>query len=212
VAPPALKLPGAIYHARVGTDIFALVTQWEPMVADFRAARGLDFYWDVNAADNDAFLAAQAAGRPVPEPPERLLSYAVQRPYSGGFSFVAAGWYYEFLRPLLPVDLRVPVSAFLDMVYGTDPSDDLREDSGVTGDSAVLYAMRPATVRLAHARAQALPWDSFYQVAEGIVVPEMIGDRRTPDFGSASIAMWAQRDWIAEAAATDRGIVVVISQ
>ncbi|QKG20837.1 hypothetical protein [Actinomadura verrucosospora] len=193
----------------MGADVFALVTRWEPMVADFRAAGGLDFYWDVNAAYNDAFPAAEPVGRSVPE---RLLSYAVERPYQGGFSFVSAGWYYGFLRPLLPVDLRVPVSAFLDMVYGEDPPDDLREDSAVAADSAYLYAMRPATVRLAHARAQALPWDTFYEVAEGIVVPEMDNDRYTPDFGSASIAMYVQRDWIAEAAATDCGIVVIISQ
>jgi hypothetical protein len=196
----------------VGTDVFALIAEWEPMVADFQAARGLDFYWDANAAHDDAFLAAQAAGRSTPEPPERLLPYAVEREYLGGFSFVAAGWYYTFLRPLLPADLRGPVSAFLDTVYSEDPPDDLSEDSGVTADSDVRYAMRPETARLAHALAEAVPWDTLYEVAEGIIIPEMADDRYTPDFGSASTAIWMQRDWIAEAAATDCGIVVIISQ
>ncbi|WP_283136280.1 hypothetical protein [Rhizohabitans arisaemae] len=195
----------------MGTDVFALITKWEPMVADVRVARGLDFYREANAAYNDAFLAAQAARQPTPEPPERLLSYAVERTYRGGFTFVAAGRYYTLLRPRLPADVRTPVSAFLDMVYGGEPPDDLREDSGVAADSAVFYAMRPETVRLAHARAEAVPWDAFSEVAEGIVIPEMAGDRYTPDFESASPAMDTQRDWIAEAAATDRGIVVVIT-
>jgi hypothetical protein len=56
----------------VGTDVFALIAEWEPMVAGFRGARGLGFYRDANVAHNDAFRAAQAAGRARPEPPERL--------------------------------------------------------------------------------------------------------------------------------------------
>jgi hypothetical protein len=196
----------------VGTDVFALITQWDPIVADFRAARSLDFYWDAYDPYNDAFLAAQAAGRPTPEPPEQLLPYAVERPYRGGFSFVAAGWYYTFLRPHLPDDLRASVSTFLDLVYGEDRPDDLHEDAGVRTDPSTFYTMRPATARLAHTHAEAVPWDALEEAAADIVVPEMVNDRHIPDFESALIAIHRQRDWIAEAAATDRGIVVIISQ
>jgi hypothetical protein len=57
----------------MGTDVFALVTDWAPMVAAARADRGLGRY--------------RRAAAPPP--------FATERHGAGGFGFLAAGQYLE---------------------------------------------------------------------------------------------------------------------
>lgn len=200
----------------MGTDVFALVTRWEPMVAAFRAARGLGFYWDANARQNEELEAARVAGKPasLDDIPD-LLPYATERDFWGGRAFVQAGYYYGFMRRHLPPAMRDPADAFVRMLYQEDRtgSDDLSTDAGVPGDADVLYAMRPATVRSALARAAAVPWTALEEIGDQIVVPEMIDSRYVPNYTTfADHVLHQQREWLHEAAASDRGLVVIISR
>jgi hypothetical protein len=202
----------------VGTDVFALVTEWEPMVTACRTAKGMDFYWDAVGRQNDLLWAAQEAGTPVDiDTLPELLPFAVDRALTNGSAFLAAGWYYEFFRPHLPESLREPADAFLGMIYPAacglpDSPNDLCVDAGLSEVEDVPYAMRPATVRRALGLADAVPWDAMRAVGDRTDVIEMATDRRVPDYGSFDVAVCQQRDWLGEAAGAGRGLVVIISQ
>jgi hypothetical protein len=204
----------------MGTDVFALTTRWEPMVAAFRSAGGLGFYWDANARHNEEPRATWAAGeRSASSGPPNLLPYATESDFWGGRAFVVAGDYYDCLRPHLPVGLRKSADALMRLLYqgvfDPDPrawSDDLSVDAGVPRDPDVLYAMRPATVRTALDRDGALPWADLARVAGRVTITEPWGRRYVPDYTAFESVIQHQRAWLREAAAADRGLVVIISQ
>jgi hypothetical protein len=159
-------------------------------------------------------FAAQAAGKRIdlnalPE----LLPYAWKHRISGGFGFIAAAWYYDALRDHLPVHLRVPMEAFVRMLYAKEPvDDDLSADSGTQGDACVLYALRPSSVRAAVERFDAVPWTALSWIGERTVLPEMIGDRYVPEYSAFETVLYQQREWLIDAATCDHGVVAVISQ
>ncbi|MBC6461337.1 hypothetical protein [Actinomadura sp. HBU206391] len=203
----------------MGTDVFALVTHWEPMVAAFRAAGGLDFYWEANVRQNEELQAAWAAGRSAPPGDmPNLLPYADEHDFWGGRAFMVAGEYYDSLRPHLPPDLRDPADAFVRMLYPDNfrtgyetRSNDLSVDAGAPCDPDVLYAMRPATVRAALDRAAAVPWAALARIGDRTTLPERPDSRYVPEYATWEAIVHHQREWLHEAATTDRGLVVIMS-
>jgi hypothetical protein len=185
------------------------------MVAAFRDSRGLEFYWDANVRRNDELEAAQIAGRSDSYQYIRdLLPYAFTRDFATGRGFVEAGIYYDCFREHLPPAVRERADAFFRMLYPEDleRTDDLSTDAGVPPDADIRYAMRPATVRTALARAAAVPWTVMAEIGERTVVPEMSDSRYVPDYSLfADHLVYQQRAWLSEAAAADRGLVVLMS-
>jgi hypothetical protein len=196
-------------------DVYALITQWDPMVAAYRDAGGLGFFWDANLRQIEELDAAEAAGKPISykDIPDRL-PYAIERDFGVGRSFMEASRYYYYFAPHLPPAIRDPADAFVDMLYPDDPadSDDLSADAGAPRDGNVAYAMRPATVRTALDRAAAVPWTAMAEIGERTVVPEMADSRYVSDYAMfADCVFYQQRDWLREAAAAGRGLVVILS-
>ncbi|WP_329518797.1 hypothetical protein [Spirillospora sp. NBC_01491] len=180
----------------MGTDVFALITRWEPMVDAFRSSGSLDFYWNA-----------------LP----KLLPYAWQHRISGGYGFVEAAWYYDALREHLPVHVRTPADAFVRMLYARllfaeASSDDLKADSGGQGDECVLYALRPSSVRSALERFDSVPWDALSEIGARTVDPPRTGDRYVPDFDAFETVLYQHCRWLRDAAARDHGVVAIISQ
>ncbi|WP_255953123.1 hypothetical protein [Streptomyces odontomachi] len=199
----------------MGTDVFALITDWEPMVDAFRTAGDFEFYWDANARQNDRFLAAQAAGTSFDLDAEpELLPYAREHHIFGGFGFVAVEWYFDKLRASLPPHLREPLETFVRTLYAEDPRDcdDLAADGATGRDSSVLYALRPASVRRAVERFEAVPWDELRELDRRETLPELDEERYVPCFGAFEAVLRQQRAWLGDAAECGRGVVAVISQ
>jgi hypothetical protein len=199
----------------MGTDVFALITRWEPMVEAFRSTGSLDFYWDANARQNEIYFAAQAAGKRIDlDALPELLPYAWEHRSTGGRGLIAADCYYDLLRDHLPAPLREPADAFVHMLYPEEPdhTDDLSTDSGTESDACVMYALRPSSVRAALRRFDAVPWTALSRIGERTVLPEMAGNRHMPNYSAFEAVLHQQWAWLSDAAARDHGVVAVISQ
>ncbi len=171
----------------MGTDVFALVTEWKPMVDAFRATGNLDFVWRSSS----------------------ILPYAATQPFWCGPALVTADTYYEMLRAEMPADLVAEVDPFVRMLYPGNRSgtDDLAIDAGHAPDPVVFYSMRPQTVRVTWEHAAAMSWE-WLRLAGGHL---RIGDRYVPDYDTFEAILDAQFGWLRHAARLDRGLIVVVS-
>ena len=194
----------------MGLDVFALVTQWEPAVAAYRAAGGLGFYWDANVARNERFTAGDESDA-LPELP---FLTEVQLP-GGRSSYLWAGEYYDFLRPYLPAPMRAAADAtfglllpHLDLDWAPPRRDDLAADAGTEPSGNVLYALRPESVRAVLAGQP--PWDDLLAMAEQHPFapepqPEYVNDSTFQVTAGQHLAT------LARAAEGGHGVVTVIS-
>ena len=194
----------------MGLDVFALVTQWEPAVAAYRAA-GLGFYWDANVARNERFTAGDESDA-LPE-----LPFLTEVALPGGrSSYLCAGEYYDFLRPYLPTSMRAAADAtfglllpHLDLDWAPPRRDDLAADAGIEHDGNVLYALRPESVHAVLAGQP--PWDDLlaiaaqHPVAPGPPQSEYVND------STFQVTAWQHLATLARAAQDGRGVVTVIS-
>lgn len=172
------------------------------MVADYRATGSMRFYW---LADDPVDLDTPT------------LPYTVERDFTAGWAFQAAGHFYESLRPHLADPLLASTDAFLRMIYpdacGADNIVDLFDDAGGASgdDDGLYYAMRPDTVTKAVARAAAVEWPSIEATARGVADQLVTDPRYMPDVDWFQYVVDHHVRWLREAAETDRGLVVLIS-
>jgi hypothetical protein len=196
----------------MGIDIYALIVDWEPAVDAYRAAGGLDFYWDASAQID---FEVERAGRertplPWPEVPE-VVPFAEEQWAPPGKAFTAAGTFYLKLSDRLEPELRARTDPVFDTIYPQMLSDinDLKADSGGPDDFDVLYALRPSSVKVVLERIEALPWEGMRAAGEGIDLPYM---RQGPgygmDFSQFEGIIAGHVGWLREAAASDRGVLV----
>lgn len=197
----------------MGLDISVLVTEWEPTVAAYRAAGGLDFYWNANVARNERFYAGDR-GDDLPE-----LPYLDEWEVMGGrssFLYPCDSW--DHLRAYVPDGLR----ASLDTAFGAvlpgdfvdwipDERDDLSLDAGIAGDSSgsLYYSMRPATAKAI--AAIEIPWDELDRLSELHPVPEDNPDHQYLHAGAIQWAAGTHLRAVAEAAALGRGVIGILS-
>ncbi|TDP92818.1 hypothetical protein [Labedaea rhizosphaerae] len=194
----------------MGVDVFALVTAWEPAVAAYRAADGLDFYWDANVARNQRFL----AGDESDDLPELPFLTEVELP-GGRSSYLCAGEYYDFLRPHLPTPMRAAADATFGLLlphlgpeWAPPRHDDLAADAGIEPSANVLYALRPESVR--DVLAGQPPWEEVLAIAERYPVrPEPEPNYANED--TFQLTAWQHLATLASASADGRGVVTVIS-
>lgn len=196
----------------MGIDIYALIMDWEPAVEAYRAAGGLDFYWDANAQIEFASERARTQGTPLPWPevPE-AVPFAEDQWAPPGKAFTAAGRFYLELSDRLEPELLARTDPVFETIYPEKLSDinDLKADSGGPDDFDVLYALRPSSVKLALERIEALPWEAMRAAGEGIELPY---GSRVPgygmDFSQFEGIVLSHVDWLRKAAAADRGVLV----
>jgi hypothetical protein len=199
----------------VGVDTYALLVDWEPTVAAYRRCGGMDFPWDASP-------------------------YVATRTLSPGSLILSAWDYYRWLRATLPPELLHPAALFLDMLSPWDPRpmpgeqvtgahpddvpvdhipvDDLHADAGYRGlrrYRGLAYSMRPETVRQAVRRADLVRWDDIEVAAELMDLrlpppPDHRGHMDADLF--VSVVIGQHRQWLADAAALDRGMVMIVSQ
>ncbi|MCH0567831.1 hypothetical protein I3F60_00875 [Streptomyces sp. MUM 136J] len=182
-------------------DVICLIAEWAPAVAACRESRGTDFYWD------------------APEHPSGPgLPFVVERDYRG-FDFIEAGFYYEVLRRQLPSGLRDTADAFLGSVYHDlgqgcpEPPDDLADDAGIDpAEHETYYSMRPATVRAVREHARSVPWAEIERAAMNATVPPRVTRDDVRDIEHFRSIVWFHQDWLDEAARTERGLIVLLSQ
>lgn len=200
----------------MGVDICALVTEWEPAVAAYRAAGGLDFYWDANVARNERF----AAGDESDDLPE--LPYLVEVDLPGGrSSYLAAGEYYEFLRPHLPAAMRAAADATYGLLlphlgpeWAPELRNDLAADAGIQACSDVFSALRPESVRdvlagqppLAQLLAIAEQHSLALETDVHLSLHHLVND------GQFEMTVRAHLATLESAAENGRGVVTIVSQ
>ncbi|GCD96900.1 hypothetical protein [Embleya hyalina] len=197
----------------MSTDVTGLIAEWETAVAAYRATRGMDFYWDRSRGPTVGAVAEE------PWVEREPLPFAIERDFAPGSHFLDARDYYAFLRPLLPHYLFGPVDAFLSMLWpGPDAgdADDIREDAGRPGrpappDRAIAFSMRPLTVRVALERASRIPWDEVEIVGELQEIEREVGTTdRMESWYFVHVVVHRQREWLAEAADLNRGLIVLV--
>ena len=183
----------------MGVDIYGLVADWDATVAAAREAGGLDFFWDVDE-----------------------LPYADEFYLPSGRRYYEVADYYGYVRRHLPGRLRAPADAAFGMVcpgwgeeFLVEDRDDLSADAGVQcGD--LIYAFRPATARAV--AAIEVPWDELRAIGERHPIPDDCTD--PPREYLNTVLDWDDFEWrirthlecVADAAATGRGVLAIISQ
>lgn len=185
----------------MGYDAFCLITEWPPAVAAYRAAGGMDFYWDDRDDDGP-----------------RVPVYARERDFHGGKAFVAAQWFYESLRPHLPGPVLQPADAYLYSIYSgvrdaeyiNDLADDAQIEPG-EGDRHLWYAMRPSTVIRVARLAEAVPWPRIETVAADAAGQLDADERYMPDVEWFRYVVDQHSGWLREAASTGRGVIAMVS-
>jgi hypothetical protein len=196
----------------MGIDIYALIMDWEPAVEAYRAAGGLDFYWDASARIDFEVEKARRERTPLPWPevPE-AVPFAEEQWAPPGKAFTAAGRFYLELSDRLEPELLARTEPVFDMIYPQTLSDvnDLRADSGGPDDFDVLYALRPSSVKLVLERVEALPWEAMRAAGDGIDLRYMgQGPGCGMDFSQFEGIVGSHAGWLREAAAADRGVLV----
>jgi hypothetical protein len=179
----------------VGVDAYGLIAEWEPVVAAFREAGGLDFYWHTAEPDYD----------------DDVLPYAIEL-YQPGRQVWQAGNYYAYtMRDRLAEADRALADGYCSMIFSSLDSapDDLSIDAGVPHDGDVEFAMRPATVLDAVARAAVLPWRALEEAGESIGTVSELG--REFGFAGFEYAVRTYTSWLTSAAADGHGFVAIIS-
>ncbi|WP_326796628.1 hypothetical protein OG946_15100 [Streptomyces sp. NBC_01808] len=183
-------------------DVICLIAEWAPAVAACRASHGTDFYWD------------------APESPDGsvVLPFAIER-WRRGFDFIEAGFYYEILRPQLPGQLRDEADAFLGCIYDDlgqgcpEPPEDLADDAGIELEEyETHYSMRPAMVRAVLERARSVSWPGIEQAAVRAAMPARTTRYDVRDMEHFRRIVGMQETWLAEAARTGRGLIVMLSR
>lgn len=196
----------------MGINIYALIMDWQPAVEAYRAAGGLDFYWDASAQIDFAMERARRGRTPLPWPeaPE-VVPFAEEQWAPPGKAFTAAGTFYLELSERLEPEFLARTDPVFDTIYPHKLSDinDLKADSGGPDDFDVLYALRPSSVKLVLERIEGLPWDAMRTAGEGIDLPYM---SQAPgygmDFSQFEGIVSSHVGWLREAAAADRGVLV----
>lgn len=196
----------------MGIDIFALIMDWEPAVEAYRAAGGLDFYWDASAQIDFEVERARRERTPLPWPevPE-VVPFAEEQWAPPGKAFTAAGTFYLELSDRLEPELLALTDPVFNTIYPRWWSDvnDLKADSGGPEDADVLYALRPSSVKLALERIEALPWEAMRAAGTGIDLRYAgQGPGYGMDFPQFEGIITSHVGWLREAAAVDRGVLV----
>lgn len=185
----------------MGVNIIGLVADWEPTVAAYRET-GTDFYFDLDEDEELPFA---------------------EEDYLPGFKrFLNTADFYLKIQAELAASDRERLEPFLRWVSafdldgkwrsGTDPADDLRADAGGRADGSVLFAMRPAKVLDALALAERLPWRAIEAACGRVDLSDAAGDIwRIEGYGDFEWILTTYIDWMKEAAAAGRGLVVLVS-
>lgn len=201
--------------AGMGFDVFALTTEWQPMVDDYRRAGSFEFYWQLNAAHNDREAELNARGIfSSLDDEEELLPYAKESKRFGNYGHATVRHYFDHvLTPKVKPKLLEPLRRALDLILPENGSrDDLADDADRPHDSDVLYAVRPAGVpEVLEALRNIDPGDHVWWATEQLGEAATWDDRYVPDFGAFEAALTLHEDWLHEAAAQRRGLVVVLS-
>jgi hypothetical protein len=179
-----------------------LITEWLPAVAAYRAAGGMDFYWQAD------------------EPPDLdtpTLPYTIERDFFGGWAFQEAAWFYQSLRPHLPAPVLQPTDAFLKMIYPEacdgEYINDLATDANVEPgtEDHMRYAMRPSTVTQAVTLSTIVPWTQIETIGDGAADQLPTNEKYMPDVGYFHTVVDFHQRWLREAAETNRGIIILTS-
>ncbi|MFC3492610.1 hypothetical protein [Glycomyces rhizosphaerae] len=196
----------------MGIDIYALIMDWKPAVEAYRAAGGLDFYWDASAQIDFEVERARRRRTPLPWPEvPQVVPFAEEQWAPPGKAFTAAGTFYLELSDHLEPELLARTAPVFDTIYPQKMSDinDLKADSGGPDDFDVLYALRPSSVELMLERIEALPWEAMRAAGEGIELSYMgQAAGHGLDFSQFKGIIDIHVGWLREAAATDRGLLV----
>lgn len=196
----------------MGIDIYALIMDWKPAVEAYRAAGGLDFYWDASAQIEFEVERARRRRTPLPWPEvPQVVPFAEEQWAPPGKAFTAAGTFYLELSDHLEPELLARTDPVFDTIYPQKMSDinDLKADSGGPDDFDVLYALRPSSVKRVLERIEGLPWEAMREAGEGIELPYMgQAAGHGMDFSQFEGIIDIHVGWLREAAAADRGVLV----
>lgn len=180
-------------------NYIGLIAEWAPAVEAYRAA-GTDFYWDTDE-DED-------------------LPFPAEEDYLSGFKrFQDLRNCYARIRPqLLPAE-REGVEPFLRLVrgFGYDDYRDLDNDlladaGGPPPEEPIEFAMRPSTVHRALELAAKIPWQALEAACDRTDFSDAVGKIwRLQGYGDLHWMLGIYLGWMKEAAAADRGLIVLVS-
>jgi hypothetical protein len=187
----------------MGVNFIGLIAEWAPAVEAYRAS-GTDFYWDT---DEDA-----------------ELPFA-DEDYLGGFKrLMDLSNCYLKISPELSDEEREGIEPFLRLVGGfeterdreldTSPVNDLLADAGGSPrpDEYIPFTMRPSTVRLALELAEYIPWKALEAACARTDFSDVAGNSWfLQGYDDLEWMLDIYLDWMKQAAALDRGLIVLVS-
>jgi hypothetical protein len=186
----------------MGVSFIGLIAEWAPAVEAYRAS-GTDFYWDT---EEDAEI-------PFAE-----------EDYVGGFKrFLDLSSFYLKIQPELSDRDRECIEPFLRLVGGFQTAEDLKLDThpvndllvdagGPQPEEYIPFTMRPSTVRLALELAEYIPWQALEAACDRVDFSDVAGDSWfLQGYDDLEWMLGIYLSWLKEAAAANRGLIVLVS-
>jgi hypothetical protein len=185
----------------MSVEIIALIADWQPAVEAYRSS-GTDFYFELDEDEEPPFAEVDDLG---------------------GFKrFLNTESFYYKLASELPASERERLEPFLRLIgaYHTpedweqefEPANDLLSDAGgPPPEDPMMFAMRPSKVPLALEFAEAIPWEAVEAACGRLDLTAAREDVwRISGFDDFSWILTTYINWIKRAAATGRGLIVIV--